>query len=261
MDALAEQQPALNLEAHHAEPPAEPVAFEAPWRRIVRRPLDSLLTRQITRPMTLVQRNNLRTFWQDGAWASMSEAFTLSYIPLFALAYGATASQIGLMAAVASLFGAIALFPGARMLERVGRRMPIVLWSTGVLFRGMLIPLALLPFFVQDGAQAIPIIIALGAVRAFGVSFADSSMTSMAADLVPPFMRGRYFSLRNFIMGTATLVFAPLAGVMINRVNAAAAQPLGGFQIAFLVAFAAGMMATLAYSRIVEPPLRLAGAN
>lgn len=211
--------------------------------------------------MTLEQRNNLRVFWHDGIWSATGDAFALSYIPLFALAYGATASQIGLLAAIASLFGALALFPGARLLERFGRRKPIVLWSVGTLYRGVLVLMALLPFFVGNGAVAVPIIIALAAVRAFGVNLADPSMTSMAADLAPPFMRGRYFSLRNFLMGMATLVFTPLAGVLIQRGGATTAQPLTGFQIAFLLAFAAGMLATLAYSRIQEPPLRLAGGD
>lgn len=33
---------------------------------------------------------------------------------------------------------------------------------------------------------------------------------------MPPFMRGRYFSLRNFLMGMATLLVTPLAGWIIS---------------------------------------------
>ena len=244
------------IETVPPQQPMQAIASVAPWRGILRRPLDGLLTRQITRPMTNVQQNNLRTFWHDGMWASTSEAFTVSYIPLFALAYGASAGQIGLLTAIASLFGAIALFPGARLLERVGKRLPIVLWSVGTMYRGTLLLLALLPFVVHSRAVAIPLIISVGALRAFGLNLADPSMTSLAADLVPPYMRGRYFSLRNFLMGAATLVITPLAGVLISRTAAVTGAPLVGFQIAYLLAFATGMMATLAYSRIEEPLFR-----
>ncbi len=206
--------------------------------------------------MTSVQQNNLRSFWQDGMWAATSEAFAVSFIPLFALAFGASASQIGMLAAVGNLFGAMALFPGARLLERVGKRLPIVLWSVGTMYRGTLLLLAIIPFFVHSGSVAIPFILAVIAMRAFGLNLADPSMTSLAADLVPPYMRGRYFSLRNFLMGIATLTVTPLAGWMISRSAAATGNPLSGFQLSFLLAFATGMLASLAYSRIKEPPFR-----
>jgi MFS family permease len=116
--------------------------------------------------------------------------------------------------------------------------------------------LVIIPFFIQSRTAAIAIILAVIALRAFGLNLADPSITSLAADLVPPYMRGRYFSLRNFLMGTATLVITPLAGWMISRSAAVTGSPLSGFQFSFLLAFGAGMMATRAYSRIKEPPFR-----
>ena len=256
----AEAIPALPLPDVNRDPTAETAQVVgppvAPWRTMLRSPLDSLLTRQITRPMTFVQQNNLRTFWHDGIWASTSEAFALSFIPLFALAFGASASQIGILSAIGNLAGAVALFPGARLLERVGKRLPIVLWSVGTMYRGPLLLLAILPVLLHDGAVAIPIIVAIMALRAFGLNLADPSITSLAADLVPPFMRGRYFSLRNFLMGVATLLITPLAGWIISASAAATGRALSGYQIAFTLAFITGMLATRAYARIVEPPFR-----
>ena len=39
-------------------------------------------------------------------------------------------------------------------------------------------------------------------------NFANPAWTALVAEIVPEFVRGRYFSLRNLTMGMATLVFA-----------------------------------------------------
>ena len=78
---------------------------------LVRRPMERSLERQTPEPLTIRQTRNLRLFWLDGIFAAASEAFYLAFIPLFALAYGATNQQVGWITAVGNLAGAMALFP------------------------------------------------------------------------------------------------------------------------------------------------------
>jgi MFS family permease len=225
------------------------------WRHF-RRPLDFLLNRQLTRSITREQVHNLRVFWLDGIYAAISEGLVLTFIPLFALAYGASARQIGLISAFASLVGAIALFPGARLIDLFGKRKPLVVWSSVMLFRVPLLLLALVPLFFSQPVVAIGAIILLNSVRAFGVNLANPAWTSLTADIVPEYMRGRYFSIRNFLMGVATLLMPPLAGWLIRRFSDNSSDPYLGYQIIFVLGFVGGMVSSYHFSRIVEPPMR-----
>jgi hypothetical protein len=87
------------------------------WYALVR-PLDVSLQRQVQMAVDGERLRDLRHFWLDGLFAAISENFYLGFIALFALAYGATNSQVGLMAASANLLRAAALFPGAQLVDR-----------------------------------------------------------------------------------------------------------------------------------------------
>jgi MFS family permease len=220
---------------------------------LVHRPMERTLVQQTPQPLTIRQTRNLRFFWLDGIFAATSESFYLAFIPLFALAYGATNQQVGWITAIGNLAGAAALFPGARLMEKTGNRKSIVLWSGGGIARVMLLLLAFVPLLSVPPTVAILLITVLNGIRAFMANFANPSWTAMVADIVPEFMRGRYFSMRNLTMGAATLVFSALAGWVIRTGNQWQADPLLGYQISFALAFAFGMVSTLQFAQLREP--------
>jgi MFS family permease len=259
----------MNLRKNVSAAPAKPAhsVDSLPQRRIgpydqlrpqrwnweaVKRPLDTTLTRQITEPVTSTQRANLRFFWLDGIFASTSEAFFLNYIPLFALAYGASNEQIGWITAIGNLAGALALFPGARTMEATGQRKNLVVWTGGGIARVALLLLALIPLFALPPMMAILAITSLNGLRAFMANFANPAWTALVADLVPNFMRGRYFSLRSFSMGICTLIFTALAGWIITSGGTWTGNVFLGYQLAFFLAFATGMGSMFYFSRIDE---------
>ncbi|MEZ4639399.1 MAG: MFS transporter [Caldilineaceae bacterium] len=216
-------------------------------------PLDRAVERQAAKPLETQQVRGLRYFWLDGIFATISENFYIGFVTLFALAYGASNGQVGWLTAVANLMGAIALFPGAQVLERFEKRKPVVVWTGGGFARLMLLGLAFVPFFLLDAQWAILAIILLNGVRAFMGNFANPAWTSIVADLVPTSMRGRYFGSRNLTMGVAALVVAPLAGWLIRLGNGWQGMEHFGYQLIFLLAFATGMISTLSFNRIPEP--------
>ncbi|MCB8945353.1 MAG: MFS transporter [Ardenticatenaceae bacterium] len=221
------------------------------WSAVIR-PLDQRLARQADDSLSPERVFSLRYFWLDGLFAATSENFYLSFMVLFALAYGANNEQVGWLTAVANLLGALALFPGARLAER-GNRKRTVLWSGGGVARLALLALALLPLLAGEPALAIWLIIGLNGLRAFMANLANPAWTAMVADLVPDFMRGRFFGSRNMAMGVAALVVAPLAGRLITAMNGRFNLPHLGYQAAFFLAFAIGMVATFSFRRIAEP--------
>lgn len=221
------------------------------WSAVIR-PLDRRLIEQTGDVLVPTQIFGLRYFWLDGLFAAISENFYLSFIPLFALAFGATNGQVGWLTAVANLAGAVAFFPGARLAER-GPRKPVVLWSGGGIARLMLLGMALLPLVSSQGWLLIWLLIGLNGVRAFMSNLANPAWTSIVADLVPDHVRGRYFSDRNMAMGVAALLVTPLAGRLIGLGNGRFGLAELGYQLVFFLAFAFGMVSTFIYSHIVEP--------
>jgi MFS family permease len=221
------------------------------WTAVIR-PLDRHLAEQTDNTLVATQIFSLRYFWLDGLFASISENFYLGFIPLFALAFGATNGQVGWLTAVANLTGAIAFFPGARLAEQRARK-PVVLWSGGGVARLMLLGMALLPLFSSKGWLLIWLLITLNGIRAFMNNLANPAWTSIVADLVPAHIRGRYLSGRNMAMGLAALLVTPLAGGLISLGNGRFGLPELGFQLVFFLAFAFGIVSTFSYSRIEEP--------
>jgi MFS family permease len=220
---------------------------------LVRRPMERRLDQQAPQPLTIRQVGNLRHFWLDGIFAASSESFYLAFIPLFALAYGATNQQVGWITAIGNLAGAAALFPGARLMEKTGNRKAIVLWSGGGVARLMLLLLACIPLFSLPPHVAIIAITLLNGVRAFAANFGNPAWTAMVADIVPEFMRGRYFSVRNLTMGLATLVFSVTAGWLIRTGNQWQVNPYLGYQLSFMLAFLLGLASTYQFARLREP--------
>jgi MFS family permease len=196
---------------------------------------------------TAEQRQGMRMFWWDGLFAWFSETIVLQYLALYALAFGASDLQIGLLAALAALSAAAAFFPGARLAETWGRKKLIVVLTGGGMARLVLLALAVLPFF-SKGGDMIYAIIALAAVRGFVASLGIPAWTALSAEIVPVGMRGRFFSWRNIGLGVGGLVGAPLAGLVIRQLGFAE-----GWQVAWLIAFLAGMVSTSFYARIPEP--------
>lgn len=223
------------------------------WTALLR-PLDRSLARQAAEPLPFAQVRSQRFFWLDGLFASISDHFYLGFVPLYALAMGATSAQVGWLTSVANLSGALSLFPGARLIEKTGRRKPIVVLSGGVLARLTLLALALVPLITGSAELGIALIVLLEGARAFTASLANPAWTELAADLVPPEQRSRYFGSRNIAMGLAALLVAPVAGRLIQLVNQELDAALPGYQVAFFLAFLFGAVSTLSYQRIVEPP-------
>ncbi|MBP7044644.1 MAG: MFS transporter [Chloroflexi bacterium] len=226
------------------------------WTAVIR-PLDRRLAEQAADPLSGNQVRNLRYFWLDGVFAAASDNFYLGYVALYALTFGATNGQIGWLTAVGNLMGALALFPGAQLIEKVGRRKPVVLWTGGGVARLTLLGFAAFPLFIIGRPDiAILLIVLLEGTRAFAANMANPGWTSMVADLVPNAMRGRYFGSRNVAMGVAALLIGPLAGKLITAGNTWANSPVLGYQIVFGLAFILGMISTALFSKINEPPMK-----
>jgi MFS family permease len=197
---------------------------------------------------TPVQAAGMRMFWWDALFAGVPVAILLQYLPLFAVAYGANNAEVGFMAAGAGLGAAVAFLPGAWLSGLWARRKTFVVITSGLLSRAPFLGFFLVPF-VADGEAALRIIILLAVLQALFLSLGIPAWTSLAADMVPLGIRGRYFARREFIFGASGLIAAPAAGLMVTVWG----KP-EGWQAVWLLALTAGAFSTFCFNRIPEEP-------
>ena len=197
----------------------------------------------------------LKWFWMDGVFGQAQASSSTDYIPLFALAAGASAGSIGALAAVGNFLSIGGYLSGAGVAWRLRQRKPFVVAAGGGASRLMILLLAALPFVTGHGPLLVVLLIAVNALSLMFGSLCNPPWASMAADLVPAESRGRYFASRNLAMGAVALVTSPLAGWIVRTVNSRTSQDLLGYQATLLLAFVCGMLSTYSFSRIPEPPI------
>ncbi len=222
------------------------------WDLLTRR-IDNSIIRSAREPLNPPRIVGLRYFLLDGLLSSFSENLAVNFVPLFALAFGATNAEIGIMTAAANFLGTAALFPGAASAEQTRSKKRVVLWASGGAGRVLFLMFSLVPLLVLPAKIAVWLIIAINALRSFANNYSNPPWTELVADLVPVSMRGRYFTSRGQLMGLAALTAAPIGGWLIRHLNTGHSHLHLGYQMVFLTAFAFGAASTLAFARIPEP--------
>ena len=156
----------------------------------------------------------------------------------------------GLMYAIGPLFAPLQLF-ASYVLEITRARKTIFLVS-GIVQRLLWIPFGLVPFFVPMEFFTLRIwIVALFLLVSATVSpFLNVSFFSMAADIVPERIRGRYFAARSRI----STVLAILAGFTVAYLL----DTLEGFNsyaVVFAIAGVCGTLDILCFIGVKPPPM------
>ncbi len=192
-------------------------------------------------------QSSLRWFWFDGAFALGSDSILNAYLVLYAVALGASSAQVGLLGALSGFGAALALLPGALLVERIGRRKEIVLAAGGAIGRIAIFLLLLVPFLLQGNA-AVYLAIGLVVLRDTFGNLSLPAWTSLAADIVPLGQRGRYFASRTIAQTATGMITAFAAGWIINRSGFPA-----GYQWALGMAFLCGAASWFCFSRIQDP--------
>jgi MFS family permease len=191
----------------------------------------------------------MRWFWWGAFFTGANETIILQYLPLFALAFGASNGEIGLLAAGVGLAATLAFMPGAWLSSRWHYRKPFILatgWGAAQL---LFIPLGVVPLLF-DMPLAVRFIITLAAIRAFVFSLALPAWTALAADLVPAGMRGRYFSTRNFLYGVGGL-----AGIVSVALLLASLGSKEAWLLVWLLVLVAGLAYHWTFTHIPEREL------
>ena len=186
------------------------------FRRMMMTPAHADIATQCRRTQSL-------SIWEGSLWALMW-GMGESYIAPFALYLGAGNLVMAFIGTGPVLITAIAQLVGALLLDRVGRRKPIICRAT-VVQSLTLIPLFLLPLLLPVGGMTALVLCITIYFAAFGLCV--SPWISLIGDVVEPRQRGRYFSNRSRIYTYAMIAGLMLAGIITNAWEAVGYTAVG----------------------------------
>ena len=184
--------------------------------------------RQLTQPIAdditeHKRRTQTLSIWEGSLWALMW-GLGESYIAPFALFLGAGNLVMAFIGTGPILITAASQLGGAILLDRIGKRKPVII--AGMAVQSMaLIPLFLLPVFLPSGGMTALIACVTVYFTFFGMSVAP--WVSMMGDVVDPAELGRYFSNRSRIVMYAMTAALLLAGIIANGWTAAGYTAVG----------------------------------
>ncbi len=192
-------------------------------------------------------RRSLRFSVADGAAFAGMVGLTQSYLTPFALALGASTVQVGLLTSVPNLSMALGQLAAPGLCEMTGTRKRFIL-PVVLLHALTWLPVLLIPYLFHQS----PVVWLIGFVTLNMVlgSLANPAWGSLMADLVPPVIRGRYFSIRGRIGGFITLVCSFIGGGILQLYTK---DVFTGFAILFAGAAAMRLASVYYLSRMHEP--------
>lgn len=191
---------------------------------------------------------------QDAALASLTGSLYAGVILVgFALALGATPTQIGILCAI-PLLAQVVQLPAIALVERFRQRRKITVVSVTAA-RLIILSLALLPYL--EPPVRVPTL--LGAQLCITVlgSIAGCSLNSWLHQLLPKEGLGRFFAQRLFWSTSVGAVGAAAAGFVVDHWPFP--DRLHAYSVTFMAAALAGFASSRALSRVPEPPMTRTG--
>jgi MFS family permease len=160
-----------------------------------------------------------------------------TYLGAFGVFLGGAPLQIGALATLPPLVGAIVQALGMRLCEHTKSRRSIVS-SLMRLQALLLLPIASIPFLFDSGSWAVNALITVVVIYHITIGLIAPIWSSLVGDILPPLSRGEFFGLRNKWMAIVTFSAVVVAGQTIHWFNKVGFEAWGFALVFVLSAFA-----------------------
>jgi MFS family permease len=175
-----------------------------------------------------------------------------TYLGPFGIFLQATALQIGILASLPQLFGAVMQWASAQAMDRIRSRRRVIV--TGAIFQALLwVPILSLPFLLGFGTPSVLCLIGLLMLYHGANGTIVPVWNSLIGDLVPPDNRGHFFGGRSRLTGVSTFLALLCAGAALSGFEKANHLQWGYLAI-FLVACLAKLSSARWLARHEDPP-------
>jgi MFS family permease len=196
----------------------------------------------------LEKKKSLKYFHGEVGAEAVGEASN-AYAPASLMAAGAGSSTVAMMSTLNNFVAALLYIKVPAVIQKMGSRKKAILLLALLDAIGWLPLIAILLFFKPIN----PIwLIPCWIVNLIPGMLLAPARSSWLADLVPANIRGRYFGLRAAISGAVYIGTFYVFSCVLQIFND---QALNGFALLFFVAFVAGLICFLIYSRIHNTPV------
>ncbi|MBI2130265.1 MFS transporter [Candidatus Woesearchaeota archaeon] len=184
-------------------------------------------------------KKSLKASIFDGASFAVMDGMTASYMTPFAIALNSSVNVIAALTYAPQLVGAFVILFTSKIVELMKDRKKII-FLTAIFHAILWIPLLLIPYLSPAHQYLLIVYISIQTVFA---EIMSPVWNSLMGDIVPPFERGRFFALRNRIVGITSFVSALSAGLLLSYLSPK--HPFLGFTILFAIAFIARLMSAV----------------
>jgi MFS family permease len=199
---------------------------------------------------------SLKASIRDGVSYAVMLGSGETYFGPFGIFLRASTLQVGLLASLPQLFGAVLQWAGAINMDRIKSRRRFVI--IGALIQAVtLIPMALIPLLFGQGSLSVLILLTLAMVYNGANAAGLPVWSSLIGDLVPTEIRGRFFGQRNRLTTMSTLVSLLVAGLILH-LFAQNGLPQWGFLVILVVALIARLNSVRWLIRYDDPSFTIA---
>ena len=192
------------------------------------------------------KQTSLKNSIKEGSFHSIMTGFGENYVSPFAIALNATNPQIAFLTSIPLLLASLFQLVAAKFIDTYKKRKKIML--VVALIQSLIwFPLFLIPFLTKN----VIFLIAFFSIYWVAGFFGVPAWNSWMGDLVEENQRGRYFGLRNKVIGF--FAFASLfgAGFLLNAFTNI--NPFIGFGVIFSIALIAKLFSFHNLRKIYEP--------
>jgi hypothetical protein len=190
---------------------------------------------------------------REGLLDAAKMGATETYLGAFGVFLGGAPLQIGALATLPPLVGAVVQSIGMRLSERCSSRRSIVS-SLMRLQSLLLLPIASIPFLFDSGSKAVTALIGVVVLYQMTIGLIAPMWNSLVGDLLPPLSRGEFFGFRNKWMAIVTFSAVVLAGQTIHWFNRFGLEAWG-FVIVFLLSAVARWFSASAFKGVDDVSL------
>jgi MFS family permease len=193
---------------------------------------------------------------REGVASSVMNGAGVNYITPYALAIGATNTQIGFLTSIPSLLGNLSQLFTAKAIEKYSRKRVIFI---GCLLQALMwVPMIVIGYLffykhIDHGLSATLLIAFYTLFTLFG-AFLSPAWNSMMKNVVDK-GEGSYFGKRNKINGAIALVVMLACGFILNYLTGI--NLFLGFFILFAISFLAKLASTFLITKHYDPKLKL----
>jgi MFS family permease len=178
----------------------------------------------------------MKVFYSSSFFEALAQHLVVPFIPLYALAMGATKTLIGMVSSLPTFVDLIFQSFGGCISEAVCNKKVLVVFG-GLVWALLWIPIAL--------ASNVYHLIALLLVQSTFSAITVPAWTFLFVQYTPKFKRGEISGNLNFYTALGSLLGSLVAGYMLNK--------YGFIYFVFLLAFTFGFVSKLIFLRLKQP--------